>query len=106
MNGSTLTRNRRIASFLIWLSLAVFSACTNNQTVPPLKEPKPNRVSHTPPTQIEPSPQGTQILSSYSGSYALLIGESQYTNGWSKLTAIPGELQQVEDILTAQGFQV
>jgi len=44
MNGSTLTRNRRIASFLIWLSLAVFSACTNNQTVPPLKEPKPNRV--------------------------------------------------------------
>jgi hypothetical protein len=55
---------------------------------------------------VAPSPQGTQILSSYSGSYALLIGESQYTHGWSKLITIPGELQQVQDLLTAKGFQV
>ncbi len=52
------------------------------------------------------SPQGTQVLSSYSGSYALLIGKSQYTHGWSKLTTIPSELQQVEELLTAKGFHV
>jgi len=46
------------------------------------------------------------ILSSYTGSYALLIGESDYTNGWQDLESIPGELQQVENLLTSHGFQV
>jgi hypothetical protein len=49
---------------------------------------------------------GSRILSSYSGSYALLIGESQYTNGWSNLESIPGELREVEKILQSQGFKV
>ena len=105
MNDSTLTFTRRIAPFLIGLSLAVLSACINTQTVPH-KGPKPDIVSYTTPTSMVQSPQGTQILSSYSGSYALLIGESQYTHGWSKLITIPGELQQVQDLLTAKGFQV
>ncbi len=52
------------------------------------------------------SPVGTSILSSYSGSYALLIGESRYIHRWSNLNAIPGELQQVERLLTANGFTV
>ncbi|MEK8017584.1 MAG: hypothetical protein VSS75_012000, partial [Candidatus Parabeggiatoa sp.] len=41
------------------------------------------------------SSHGQQILSSYTGSYALLIGESEYTNGWSTLENIPSELDQV-----------
>ncbi len=53
-----------------------------------------------------PSTVGPTILSSYSGSYALLIGESQYAYRWTNLSGIPGELQKVEAMLTAQGFQV
>jgi hypothetical protein len=44
---------------------------------------------------------------SYTGSYALLIGESDYTaSGWQDLNSIPSELQPVEDLLKSQGFQV
>ncbi|MEK8021318.1 MAG: caspase family protein, partial [Candidatus Parabeggiatoa sp.] len=57
-------------------------------------------------TTATQSLQGAQILSSYSGSYALLIGESQYTEGWSILESIPSELAQVEDVLRKQGFHV
>ncbi|EDN68461.1 conserved hypothetical protein [Beggiatoa sp. PS] len=42
----------------------------------------------------------------YTGSYALLIGESDYTHSWQDLNAIPGELQLVEDLLKSQDFQV
>ncbi len=110
MNGPTLTRNLRIAQFLIGLGLAVLSACTNNQSFrnPP---PQPTEQSQTAPQRTKVirtkrRTDGQTILSSYSGSYALLIGESQYTHGWSKLTTIPGELQQVENLLTAKGFHV
>ena len=49
---------------------------------------------------------GQMILSSYSGSYALLIGESDYSNGWPNLNSIPQELEKVETVLKAQGFKV
>ena len=42
----------------------------------------------------------------YAGSYALLIGESNYLDDWQDLNTIPGELQQVEILLQSQGFQV
>jgi uncharacterized caspase-like protein len=35
-----------------------------------------------------------------------LIGESQYTHGWSNLESIPGELREVEKVLQSQGFKV
>ncbi|MDM8559371.1 SUMF1/EgtB/PvdO family nonheme iron enzyme [Candidatus Parabeggiatoa sp. HSG14] len=57
-------------------------------------------------THAAQSPHGAKILSSYSGSYALLIGQNRYTQGWSNLESIPGELQQVEQILKSQGFTV
>jgi hypothetical protein len=48
-----------------------------------------------------------KVKISYTGSYALLIGESDYnTNAWQDLNSIPAELQQVEDLLKSQGFQV
>jgi hypothetical protein len=49
-----------------------------------------------------PNPLEHQIRSSYTGSYALLIGESKYTHGWSNLESIPGELQQVESLLKSK----
>ncbi len=42
----------------------------------------------------------------YGGSYALLIGVSDYTAGWPDLGAIPGELAEVESLLKAKGFVV
>ncbi|MBF0227294.1 MAG: SUMF1/EgtB/PvdO family nonheme iron enzyme [Desulfobacterales bacterium] len=40
----------------------------------------------------------------YSGSYALLIGESNYTAGWPKLETIPREISDVKAMLEKQGF--
>ena len=42
----------------------------------------------------------------YSKSHALLVGISQYTNGWPSLESIPGELDRVEEALVKQGFIV
>ncbi|MDZ7699387.1 MAG: caspase family protein [Deltaproteobacteria bacterium] len=42
----------------------------------------------------------------YQGSYALVIGASDYTAGWPDLGSVPGELDRVESALEKQGFQV
>jgi hypothetical protein len=47
---------------------------------------------------------GSKVLS-YSGSYALLIGQSDYAY-WSDLNTIPSELDEVESVLQNQGFVV
>jgi uncharacterized caspase-like protein len=91
------------------LGLTLLAACNPNQTW--MRDPggiASDSTPYTPPSTIQTvqSPYGSQILASYSGSYALLIGESRYTNGWSNLESIPGELQQVEKILKLQGFNV
>jgi len=40
----------------------------------------------------------------YKASYALVIGVSDYTNGWPDLNEIPKELDKVESALYANGF--
>ena len=50
--------------------------------------------------------QGGQKVGSFTGSYALLIGVSDYRAGWPKLESVPGELAKVEAALKAQGFSV
>jgi hypothetical protein len=50
--------------------------------------------------------QQGQEMDLYTGSYALLIGVSDYHNGWPKLEQIPGELSRVEKVLKRQGFRV
>lgn len=42
----------------------------------------------------------------YSGSYALLVGISKYTNGWRNLPTIPSELKAVQRALLSRGFEV
>ena len=42
----------------------------------------------------------------YGGSYALLIGVSNYTAGWPSLESIPGEISNVETLLLQKGFSV
>jgi hypothetical protein len=47
---------------------------------------------------------GSKILS-YSGSYALIIGQSDYAH-WGDLNSIPSELNEVKSVLDNQGFVV
>ncbi|MBW2709652.1 MAG: PEGA domain-containing protein, partial [Deltaproteobacteria bacterium] len=47
-----------------------------------------------------------QRVGLYEGSYALLIGISDYTAGWPDLGSVPGELDRVETVLKKQGFEV
>lgn len=42
----------------------------------------------------------------YSSSYALLIGVSEYTNGWEDLDQIPSELDKARKALETHGFDV
>ncbi|OAD18685.1 peptidase C14 caspase catalytic subunit p20, partial [Candidatus Thiomargarita nelsonii] len=101
MNFSTGTRKKRIIILLfILLSLGVLPAC--NET--PLRQSTPSPDENR--GRVLFSTEGETILSSYSGSYALLIGESDYTNGWQDLRSIPGELKQVEILLKSKGFHV
>ena len=47
-----------------------------------------------------------QTVASYSASYALVIGVSDYTAGWKDLPSIPGEMERVVGALEGQGFSV
>ncbi len=42
----------------------------------------------------------------YRGSYALLVGVSDYTGGWPDLNSVPDELASIEGTLKSQGFVV
>lgn len=48
----------------------------------------------------------TQDVKFYDGSYALIIGESDYTNGWDKLPGVKNDVVAVKTALEKQGFQV
>ncbi|MCK5719548.1 MAG: caspase family protein [Thiomargarita sp.] len=91
---------------------ALLSACENQIQPVQHRGPEMNLVRDKPIKTVQAvkpatvNTFGRDILSSYSGSYALLIGESRYTNGWPSLEAIPGELREVEKVLISQGFQV
>lgn len=48
--------------------------------------------------------KGEQVLL-YQNSYALLIGISDYTNGWPDLPGVKKDIDEVKKALEAQGFQ-
>ncbi len=49
--------------------------------------------------------QGKEVLL-YQESHALIIGVSDYTNGWPKLPGVRRDVQEVKTALEAQGFNV
>jgi len=106
MKFLSLTLNRLL--MLLMISISALTACDPSKTGL-LRDPgglTDESVPYSPGQSSFPPGLGQQILLSYSGSYALLIGESQYTNGWSNLETIPGELQKVEDVLKKRNFHV
>ena len=42
----------------------------------------------------------------YAESHALLIGVSEYTEGWARLDSVPSEIDKVRAVLQERGFQV
>jgi hypothetical protein len=45
-------------------------------------------------------------LTSFSNSYALVIGESAYNNGWSRLRGVRDDVRAISRLLNEQGFTV
>ncbi len=48
----------------------------------------------------------TKEVKLYEGSYALVIGESKYTNGWDPLPGVSSDVIAVRQILESRGFKV
>lgn len=42
----------------------------------------------------------------YANSYALVIGAANYTNGWSRLPGVGGDVAAMRTLLEGRGFQV
>lgn len=42
----------------------------------------------------------------YDGSYALIIGNSDYTNGWNRLSGVKSDVIAVREVLLRHGFKV
>ena len=53
-------------------------------------------------------PGGETVVAGYAGSYALVVGMSDYApgTGWADLESVPGEVAKVERALRARGFEV
>ncbi len=47
-----------------------------------------------------------ELVPLYDNSYALVIGVSEYTNGWPNLEAIPDEISRIERVLKNKKFSV
>src|SRR5205085_10547251 len=56
--------------------------------------------------EIDIKTEDGRVVKLYDKSYALLIGESEYTNGWPKLPGVPADIEAVRVALVKQGFQV
>jgi uncharacterized caspase-like protein len=102
MSGCQLTMeflNMKCSNFILLLVVINLLSACNSNTIPTNSSNRGAEVVDITDTS------GTKILS-YSGSYALLIGESDYTAGWQDLQSIPSELNDVQKVLQEQGFVV
>ncbi|MCK5717924.1 MAG: caspase family protein, partial [Thiomargarita sp.] len=89
---------------ILFLLFPILSACIAD---PPIKtsEPPGGEEARGAEPVLVLDPQNNTVLS-YINSYALIIGQSNYINGWSTLSTVPGEVEEVATVLTEQGFVV
>lgn len=90
-----------IFSIFCWF----FSACSRNQEENSVQVKKGIENEVTKFKRTVYSPEGSRIIV-YNKSVALLIGVSDYTNGWSDLESVPGEIELMEKSLDKQSFGV
>jgi formylglycine-generating enzyme required for sulfatase activity len=50
--------------------------------------------------------QGGKEIDLYGGSYALVIGISEYESGWARLPGVENDIKEVSGILTEHGFTI
>ncbi|KOR28124.1 hypothetical protein TI03_05435, partial [Achromatium sp. WMS1] len=108
---------QRLIYWLLYISLlSLFNlivGCANNTTQQPnLATTNSGRGTggtspriNTTPAPIAPRPTFDPI-SLYKGSYALLIGASEYTAGWSRLKGVEDDIPAVKQALEKHGFTV
>ncbi|MFH0801630.1 MAG: SUMF1/EgtB/PvdO family nonheme iron enzyme [bacterium] len=89
---------RRHLLFITLLMAAVFSAF--------LFAAQGMTVSRSVIVRLKGEDGAAKEVKLYSGSYALLIGVSNYTAGWPRLPGVKKDLEDVEKILKKQGFEV
>jgi hypothetical protein len=94
----------KIRAFIAYLGFTVtYGAIAAQQsTIQSLK----NKSSHVEETRTGTEPPAIDVSKLYSKSYALLIGNNQYDDSWGHLNSIPQELDQVEELLKSQGFEI
>jgi formylglycine-generating enzyme required for sulfatase activity len=56
--------------------------------------------------RVKTSDGQTKEITLYRGSYALVIGNSVYSNGWDDLAGVKSDVTAVSEALTKHGFQV
>ena len=97
--GKSPNLNKRVALAMACLCLAVATGASGAQA-----QSTNTRGAHRVPLSAVTT-QGEK-LTLYQQSHALLIGVSDYTEGWPDLRSIPAELDQLEAVLRAQEFNV
>ncbi len=102
---------RRLIYWLLGISLGLLAGCANNS-------PQPNLTTNygrgtagtgqrigstTMPTAPRPSFDPIKL---YKGSYAMLVGASEYRAGWPRLPGVKKDIPAVKAALERHGFQV
>lgn len=102
LTGGKLT----VSSVKLLISISLFSFLSGLSVVyaPPVLAEVSKRGLHR--VMLGATTQEGDDIALYQGSHALLIGVSKYTNGWSDLSSIPSELDDVEKALHAKNFNI
>lgn len=89
-----LVWRRRVAAFVLGAASVLSTSATAQETR-----------SLVAPSSV---PGGEAVVAGYGGSYALVVGMSDYAQGtgWQDLESVPGEIAKVERALRARGFEV
>jgi tetratricopeptide (TPR) repeat protein len=66
----------------------------------------PGSLSSAPSRGVTLISEHGERIGGYGGSYALLISNSVYSQGWSTLESVPTEMDSVQKALESQGFKV
>lgn len=92
--GRRLVWCRRVAAFVLGAASVLGTSATAQET----------KSFEAPSSE----PGGEAVVAGYGGSYALVVGMSDYAQGtgWQDLESVPGEVGRVERALRARGFEV
>jgi len=86
----------RLKKILYWASIAILSIGLGTDSASPQSRS----------VKVTVKTADGKLLSLYSGSYALVVGVSDYTNGWPDLREVVNDTRDVKAALEQHGFMV